>query len=117
MKLRATVLAFAVLLLIASLASAAQTQTATPAGPASASLAAIFAAPAPPDGGAAKLPSFEPTPSDKAGLACGSCSDTGCVGQPVGTVCRIQSGKTYTCQHAYINCTFRDCQCWTGPLP
>ncbi len=115
MKLRSTLLVLAVLLLMASLASAAQ--TATPADPASASLAAIFAAPAPSDGGAAKLPSFEPTSSDKAGLACGSCSDTGCVGQPVGTVCRVQSGKTYTCQHAYVACTFRDCQCWNGPLP
>ncbi|HEY2296003.1 MAG TPA: hypothetical protein VGM86_35340 [Thermoanaerobaculia bacterium] len=115
MKLRSMVLVLA-LLLIASLASAAQTQTATPADPAAANLAAIFAAPAPPDGGTAKLPSFEPTPSEKA-LTCGSCSDAPCVGAQVGTVCKFQNGQTYTCQHAYVICTFRDCECWTGPLP
>jgi hypothetical protein len=113
MKLRLTVLAVA-LLLIASLASAAQ--TATPTDPANATLAAIFTAPAPPDGGAAKLPSFVPAPSEKA-LTCGSCSDSPCVGAQVGTVCKFQNGQTYTCQHAYVICTFRDCECWTGPLP
>jgi hypothetical protein len=117
MKLRLTFLAFAALLLIGSLAHAAQT-AATPADPASANLAAIFSAPASPEGAAAKLPSFEPAPTDKAGFAtCGSCSDTGCVGATVGTVCRIQGGHTYTCQHAYVTCTVKDCQCWTGPLP
>jgi hypothetical protein len=115
MRLRSTVLAFAVLLLIGHLASAAQTST--PADPASANLAAIFSAPVSPDGANAKLPSFEPTPSDKAGLACGSCSNAPCVGAQVGTVCKVQNGQTYTCQHAYVICTFRDCECWTGPLP
>jgi hypothetical protein len=114
MKLRLTVLAVA-LLLIASLASAAQTTM--PADPANATLAAIFTAPAPPDGGAAKLPSFEPTPTDKAFLACGSCSDSPCVGQPVGTFCYSRNGLTYTCQHAYVICAARDCECWNGPLP
>jgi hypothetical protein len=113
MKLRLTVLAVA-LLLIASLASAAQ--TATPADPANATLAAIFTAPAPPDGGAAKLPSFEPAPTDKA-LTCGSCSDSPCVGHPVGTYCYSRNGLTYTCQLAYVVCSARDCECWNGPLP
>lgn len=115
MKLRFTFLAFASLLLIASLASAAQTSM--PADSASATLAAIFSAPASPDCANAKLPSFEPIPDDKAALNCGSCSDAPCVGQPVGTFCKFQNGKTYTCQHAYVICTFRDCECWTGPLP
>jgi hypothetical protein len=114
MKLRLTVLAVA-LLLTASLASAAQ--TATPADTAAASLAAIFSAPASPDGANAKLPSFEPTPTDKAFLACGSCSDAPCVGQPVGTFCYSLNGQRYTCQHAYVICAARDCECWTGPLP
>jgi hypothetical protein len=104
------------LLLIASLASAAQTQISTPADPESASLAAIFAAPASPDGGAAKLPSFTPAPTDKA-ITCGSCSDSPCVGRPIGTFCYILENKNYTCQLAYAICTARDCECWNGPLP
>jgi hypothetical protein len=104
------------LLLSASLASAAQTQTSTPADLASANLAAIFAVPAPPDGGAAKLPSFAPAPTDEA-LTCGSCSDSPCVGHPVGTFCYARNGKTYTCQLAYVICSARDCECWNGPLP
>lgn len=115
MKLRLTFLAFAFLLLIGHLAGA--TQTSTPTDPASASLAAIFSAPAAPDGGEAKLPDFAPAPVDKAFNTCGSCSDSICVGKTVGTVCRVQSGATYTCQHAYVICAAKDCECWTGPLP
>jgi hypothetical protein len=109
MKLRFTLLAFAFLLLIGHLAGAAQTST--PTDPASAYLAAIFsapAAPAAPDGTNAKLPDFAPAPTDKAFGTCGSCSDT---------VCRVQSGAIYTCQHAYVICAAKDCECWTGPLP
>ena len=113
MKLRLTVLAVA-LLLTASLASAAELST--PADPASANLAAICTAPAPPDSGAAKLPSFQPAPSEKA-LACGSCSDAPCVGAQVGTFCYFRDGLNYTCQHAYAICAARDCECWNGPLP
>lgn len=115
MKLRLTLLAILSLLLVATVAGAAQIST--PADSAQANRAAIFAAPAAPSGANARLPSFAPTPTDKAALACGSCSDTGCVGQQVGTICKVQSGHTYTCQHAYVACTWRDCQCWTGPLP
>ncbi len=82
------------LLLSASLASAAQTQTSTPADPASASLAAILTAPAAPDVGAAKLPSFMPAPMDKAVL-CGSCSDTVCQGRHFGDTCGFKNGQTY----------------------
>jgi hypothetical protein len=115
MKLRSTFLVLAALLLMASLASAGQLST--PADPASASLAAIFSAPASPDGAKAKLPSFEPAPTDKAGLLCGSCSDTACQGGHVGNVCGYENGQTYTCQMAYVVCSVRDCECWTGPLP
>lgn len=116
MKLRLTFLAFAALLLVGSLARATET-AATPADPASANLAAIFSAPVAPDA-QAQLPSFAPAPSEKAGFnTCGSCSDTVCVGATVGTVCKVQSGRTFTCQHAYVICTAKDCECWTGPLP
>jgi len=116
MKLRATLLVFASLLLISSLVNAAQTST--PADAASANLAAIFSAPASPDGALAKLPSFDPPPTYKAGFStCGSCSETDCVGAPVGTICRVQNGVTFTCQHAYVICSAKDCECWTGPLP
>ena len=114
MKSRSLLLLLVLLLVTASLASAAQ--TATPADPASATLAAIFTAPAPPDGGAAKLPSFAPAPSEKA-LTCGSCSDSPCVGAQVGTFCYSRNGLAYTCQHAYVICAARDCECWNGPLP
>src|SRR4029077_18437583 len=117
MKLRLTFLAFAALLLIGSLAHAAQT-AATPADAASANLAAILSAPPSPGDAHAKLPSFDPPPTEKVGFAtCGSCSETFCVGKNVGTICRIQSGATFTCQHAYVICTAKDCECWTGPLP
>ena len=116
MKRRATFLVFSSLLLISSLANAAQTSTPTDAE--SANLAAIFSAPASPDGAQAKLPSFDPPPTDKAGFnTCGTCSETVCVGQTVGTICRIQNGAIFTCQHAYVICAAKDCECWTGPLP
>jgi len=118
MKLRLTFLAFAFLLLIGHLAGAAQTST--PKDVATASLAAIFSSPAAPaalDGADAKLPEFVPAPADKAFNTCGSCSDSICVGKTVGTVCRVQGGATYTCQHAYVICAAKDCECWTGPLP
>lgn len=117
MKLRFTFLAFAFLLLIATLAGAAQTFT--PTDPAAASLAAIFfnpKAPAAPNGADAKLPSFVPAPTDKAAL-CGSCSDTVCQGKHFRDYCGFQNGQTYLCQPAYVVCGGNDCECWTGPLP
>lgn len=114
MKLRSTFLAFALLLLISSLASAGQ--IATQADPANASLTAIFSAPASPGCAEATLPSFEPAPVNKA-LGCGTCSDTICQGKQFGAFCKFQNGQTYTCQPAYVVCSARDCECWTGPLP
>lgn len=115
MKLRSTLLVFASFLLVCHLASAGD-QTSIPADPASASLEAIFAAPSSPGCADAKLPSFEPARVETL-FTCGSCSDTVCVGKERGTVCKVQSGLTYTCQPAIAVCTFRDCQCWHGPLP
>jgi len=115
MKLRATFLVFASLLLMGSLASAGQ--TATPADPTTAILAAIFSVPASP-GGAAKLPSFQPTPSNQAlSDTCGECSDELCSGKLVGTLCLAQNNTIWRCQHAISYCSARDCECWTGPLP
>jgi hypothetical protein len=115
MKLRSTFLALAALLLMGSLASAGQLSMAS--DPASANLAAIFSAPASPDCAKAKLPSFEPAPTDKAGILCGSCSDTLCQGGHVWNVCGYSNGQAYTCQMAYEVCSPNDCECWTGPLP
>ncbi|HEX4962769.1 MAG TPA: hypothetical protein VF173_18180 [Thermoanaerobaculia bacterium] len=114
MKLKSTFLAFASLLLIGHLASAIQTST--PADPASANLAAIFTAPAPPDGADVTLPSFEPAPMNKA-ISCGSCSDSLCQGRSVGTVCKLQGTKVFKCQLAFVVCSANDCECWNGPLP
>jgi len=116
MKIRSAFLLLASLLLIGSLASAGQIFTL--AGPESVDLAAILSAPMSPDCAKAKLPSSESTlMEDKTTVSCGSCSDTPCVGQPLGTFCKYQNGQTYTCQRAFAVCTFRDCECWTGPLP
>ncbi len=116
MKLRSTLLALAALLLISSLAGAGPLSTS--ADSSSATLAAIFAAPAAPESAAAanaQLPSFAPT--DKSIVLCGSCSDSLCSGKHIGDFCKSQSGKTYTCQPAYVTCNPRDCECWNGPLP
>lgn len=115
MKIQTSLLALT-MLLVASLAGAAPSSTQADA--ATANLAAIFSAPESPDCAKdAKLPSFEPAPTDQAGLPCGSCSDTLCQGKQSGAFCKFQNGKTYTCRHAYITCVASDCQCWNGPLP
>jgi hypothetical protein len=114
MKLRSTLLALAALLLMGSLASAGQISKLS--DPVSASLAAIFSAPVPPDGANVQLPSFVPAPTDKAVL-CGSCSDSLCQGKHFRDFCKFQGGQTYLCQPAYEICAATDCECWTGPLP
>ena len=115
MKMKSILLVLTVLL-VASLAGAAQVSTSADA--VNATVAAIFSAPGSPDCADAKLPSFLPAPADQQTLSlCGSCSDSLCQGKTAGTVCKNQNGKTYTCQHAYVSCVPRDCQCWTGPLP
>lgn len=78
-------------------------------------LAAIFSAPTSPDCANAELPLFEPASTEKA--LCGACSDQLCEGKSSGDFCDYQNGKLYYCRHAYIECSFKDCQCWTGPLP
>jgi hypothetical protein len=114
MKLRAPFLAFA-FLLTGTLTNAAQ--IAAPADPASASLAAIFSSPDSSDCQDAKLPSLQPAPTDKAAIGCGGCSDTICQGKAFHSFCKVEGGKTYTCEPALFVCSSRDCQCWTGPLP
>lgn len=114
MKLKSTFLALAVLLLTGSLASAGQISA--QADLASTNLAAIFSDPASTGCADTNLPSFEPTPINKAVL-CGTCSDTLCQGKQFGQTCKVQGGKIYTCRFAVIVCEARDCQCWNGPLP
>jgi hypothetical protein len=114
MKLRFTCLAFLSLLLMAALAGAAPVSAS--ADTANASLAAIFSAPGSTGCDNLKLPSLEPAPTDKA-VQCGSCSDSLCQGKHFRDVCKVQGGKTYLCQPAYVVCAANDCECWTGPLP
>lgn len=115
MKPGLTLLSFASLLLLGSLASAQQAPM--PADPGSANLAAIFSSSAPQDCAAIKLPSNEPAPLEAAFLCNGACSDLVCLGKARGTVCKVQGGQTYRCQPALFVCAANDCQCWTGPLP
>jgi hypothetical protein len=114
MKNGLTLLSFASLLLLGSLASAQQASM--PADPGSA-LAAIFSTPASQGCAETKLPSNEPAPIEAAFLCNGACSDPVCLGKARGTVCKIQGGQTYRCQPALYVCAANDCQCWTGPLP
>lgn len=115
MKLRSFLL-IASFLLFVPLAQADQAPVAAPAVTADLE-AAIFSAPTSPDCANAELPVFEPTPTEKQSLACGSCSDSLCAGKSTGQFCKYQNGRSYYCQHAYVVCVPRDCQCWTGPLP
>lgn len=113
MKLRPMLLALAALYLMGAPASAGQTT----ADSMNASLAAIFTAPASPDCADATLPSFEPAPTEKAGIPCGPCSDSICQGKQNGQICAVQGPYVYKCRFAMIVCEPTDCQCWHGPLP
>ena len=115
MKPGFTLLSFASLLLMGSLASAQQASL--PANPESANLAAVFSAQASQGCAGMKLPSKEPAPIAAAFLCNGACSDAVCLGKPRGTICKVQGGQTYRCQPAVFVCAANDCQCWTGPLP
>jgi hypothetical protein len=115
MKLRSVLFVFASLLIVGRLAGAVD-QTSIPADPSDPYLKAIFAAQPSPGCENAKLPSFEPAPTEAA-FICGSCSDPVCVGAERGTICGFQNGQTYRCQPAIYVCSAKDCQCWTGPLP
>jgi len=115
MSSRPTLWIFALLLLCASLASAAPfPQTGPPMSP---------AAPAATTPGCAQaeLPFLNPAPSPTS-ATCGTCSDPGCQGYPVGTVCAIQVGRIYRCEDAYGGTCGGTpitlvCNCWFGPLP
>ena len=109
MKRGFILLSFLSLLLMGSLASAADPGTAT--------LAAIFSTPAAQGCAEAKVPSDGTAPLEAAFLCNGACSDPVCLGKARGTVCKVQGGQTYRCQPALYVCAANDCQCWTGPLP
>ncbi len=119
MKLRSTFLALASLLLMGSLVSA---QTSTAADPAAGSPAFMSSPQASADcAAAAKLPSFEPAPTQAAGT-CGPCSATICQGMPIGNICAFQGGRTYRCQNVLgYTCggapITHECSCHYGPLP
>ena len=121
MKARTTLLLFASLLLVASLASAGT--------PAPADLGAIFAQPAMSSLAGAScsaslaaipLPGTAPHPIALTGATCGTCSRSPCVGATIGEACVVGEQRG-TCQPPLgNNCsggiTFQ-CQCWSGPLP
>lgn len=117
MRSRSILSLFALLLLTASLASAAP--------PAGLSTPATGAAASPED------PSCDPllaelgisldstSPTDKSTLVCGSCSVLACRGAAYNSIC--QGGTVVKrCIAAYgLSCTdgTMQCQCWSGPLP
>ncbi len=92
MKLHSTLFAFACLLLVGSLASAA-----APAAPANEAVTAQLSAETSPDCRAADLPFLSPAPTEKAVDVCGSCSVTSCQGKNANAVCAYISGQVYTC--------------------
>lgn len=119
MTSRSTLCLFASLLLIASLAGAAEVSQATPqAAPAG---APAFLAPAAtsPDCAKEELPFLNSTPKERATGFCGTCSGI-CAGASIGQTCAVSGGRVYACQYPYVErCTdgTRMCYCWTGPLP
>jgi hypothetical protein len=113
MKLTSALLAVS-LLMIGTLASAATTDQASLPEFLKGGATALMTPVAPAPTFMAKSPSV-PDPTEQA--LCGTCSDTLCQGQSAGYVCKVQNGLTYKCQHVSVDCSFRDCTCWTGPLP
>lgn len=117
MRSRSILSLFALLLLTASLASAAP--------PAGLSTPATGVAVSPEDPSCDPLLaelgiSLDPaSPTDKSTLACGSCSVLVCRGAVYNSIC--QGGTVVKrCIAAYgLSCTdgTMQCQCWSGPLP
>jgi hypothetical protein len=121
MKARTTLLIFASLLLVASLAGAET--------PAPADLAAVFAQPAMSTVAGAScsaslaalpLPAAAPHAIALTGALCGTCSRSPCIGATTGELCVV--GETRgTCQSVLGNSCSPGitlmCQCWSGPLP
>jgi hypothetical protein len=119
MKKRSALLAFAVLLLTGSLASASSTASAeAPASPADG--AALLT----PADGTSNCPTDElaflnPAPTEQATGFCGSCSGV-CAGAQIGELCGFSGGRWYSCEYPYAQyCTdgTPKCYCWSGPLP
>ena len=104
MQLRSTLLSFASLLLIGSLANAATADPtgatgATPAAAPAQAAAATASATASPFCGASastsELPALNPIPSPTTGLPCGVCSDRYCQGATVNSICFYLGGGVY----------------------
>lgn len=118
MRFRSILCLAALLLMTASLASAA-----VPAGPSS---PALEVAPSPEDASCNPLlaelgiaPDPSAAPKDAFTLTCGACSVSICRGVAYNSIC--QGGTNVKkCIAAYGNsCTdgTMQCQCWSGPLP
>lgn len=121
MKLRSTTLAFAFLILMGSLASAATTdQTATPVLPMAGEAALATPAQGSPDCAAPALP-FLASEQKGGGAACGACSESVCAGYTTGTICGYRNGQLARCEAAYGGlCSTGvglNCYCWIGDIP
>src|SRR5215216_3928963 len=123
MKLRSTLLALVLLLMMGSIASAATTaQVSTPANPAGENVAPITFAQASPDCTAATLTSFDPSPIQTTGATCGACSAAACRGMFSGDNCGYASGHLYYCVtsqkcSATGGGTGWACDCSSNPIP
>ena len=114
MKARTTLLIFASLLLIASLAVAE-----TPAAPASAMVPLADTA----CGSTTSLTAATqgvPLPTQLALIHCG-CGNTQCIGSGIGASCQL-GGTVGRCENISGNLCASgpvawSCQCWSGPLP
>jgi hypothetical protein len=122
MKLRSTLLALALLLLMGRpIASAATTaQVSTPTNPAGKDVAPITLAQASPDCRISTPLSFNPSPIMTTGATCGACSEAACRGMFSGDNCGYASGYLYYCGTSY-KCsatgggTGWDCDCTPYP--
>jgi hypothetical protein len=116
MKLRpTTLLMLASLLMMGSLASAAN-EVVAPAAQMT-SMTPADQSPGCATDFLAKLSALTPEPSEKA-ATCGSCSDPVCQGQSTGNVCAYSSGTIYTCQVVFGRCPAGGWECGcVRPIP
>jgi hypothetical protein len=117
MKLRSTLLAFALLLMMGPLASAG-----APGATAAGDPALMTPAAESPGCAAATLPFLNPSPTPMAGAPCGLCSEAVCQGGTTGTYCGVRNGQYARCQAVYGDTCGGgtltwNCSCWAGPLP
>ena len=122
MKLRSTLLAFALLLMMGTLASAGTTAQAAAAPAAGDPAISIPVTSSSAGCAAATLPFLNPAPIPMAGAPCGSCSEAICQGKTTGTYCGVRNGQYARCQAVYGDTCGGDtltwnCSCWAGPIP